>query len=68
MAVVKYQTRLKEPRRGLCSSWLASLSPEQGNPRFWGWREYRLKHLSSPVSSVTGDQAPVSSSALSFDF
>ncbi|XP_011368194.1 NADPH-dependent diflavin oxidoreductase 1 isoform X1 [Pteropus vampyrus] len=30
MAVVQYQTRLKEPRRGLCSSWLASLDPEQG--------------------------------------
>lgn len=31
MAVVQYQTRLKEPRRGLCSSWLASLDPEQGD-------------------------------------
>lgn len=30
MAVVKYQTRLKEPRHGLCSSWLASLNPGQG--------------------------------------
>ncbi|XP_038193554.1 NADPH-dependent diflavin oxidoreductase 1 isoform X2 [Arvicola amphibius] len=30
VAVVQYQTRLKEPRRGLCSSWLASLNPEQG--------------------------------------
>ncbi|XP_031225172.1 NADPH-dependent diflavin oxidoreductase 1 isoform X1 [Mastomys coucha] len=30
VAVVKYQTRLKEPRRGLCSSWLASLNPGQG--------------------------------------
>ncbi|XP_040488199.1 NADPH-dependent diflavin oxidoreductase 1 isoform X2 [Ursus maritimus] len=30
MAVVQYQTRLKEPRRGLCSSWLASLDPGQG--------------------------------------
>nr|KAF6486101.1 NADPH dependent diflavin oxidoreductase 1 [Rousettus aegyptiacus] len=30
VAVVQYQTRLKEPRRGLCSSWLASLDPEQG--------------------------------------
>ncbi|GAB1286053.1 NADPH-dependent diflavin oxidoreductase 1 [Apodemus speciosus] len=29
VAVVKYQTRLKEPRRGLCSSWLASLNPGQ---------------------------------------
>ncbi|XP_058380592.1 NADPH-dependent diflavin oxidoreductase 1 isoform X3 [Diceros bicornis minor] len=30
VAVVQYQTRLKEPRRGLCSSWLASLDPRQG--------------------------------------
>ncbi|KAM5184779.1 NADPH-dependent diflavin oxidoreductase 1 isoform 1-T1 [Callospermophilus lateralis] len=30
VAVVQYQTRLKEPRRGLCSSWLASLDPEKG--------------------------------------
>ncbi|XP_073908843.1 NADPH-dependent diflavin oxidoreductase 1 isoform X5 [Castor canadensis] len=30
VAVVQYQTRLKEPRRGLCSSWLASLDPAQG--------------------------------------
>lgn len=34
VAVVQYQTRLKEPRRGLCSSWLASLDPGQGGPRF----------------------------------
>lgn len=32
VAVVKYQTRLKEPRRGLCSSWLASLTPGQAGP------------------------------------
>ncbi|XP_047379879.1 NADPH-dependent diflavin oxidoreductase 1 isoform X8 [Sciurus carolinensis] len=30
VAVVQYQTRLREPRRGLCSSWLASLDPEKG--------------------------------------
>ncbi|XP_027797182.2 NADPH-dependent diflavin oxidoreductase 1 isoform X2 [Marmota flaviventris] len=30
VAVVQYQTRLKEPRRGLCSSWLASLDPKKG--------------------------------------
>uniref|UniRef100_A0ABI8AKM7 NADPH-dependent diflavin oxidoreductase 1 n=1 Tax=Felis catus TaxID=9685 RepID=A0ABI8AKM7_FELCA len=30
VAVVRYQTRLKEPRRGLCSSWLASLDPGRG--------------------------------------
>ncbi|XP_008829434.1 NADPH-dependent diflavin oxidoreductase 1 isoform X2 [Nannospalax galili] len=32
VAVVQYQTRLKEPRRGLCSSWLASLDPGQAQP------------------------------------
>lgn len=32
VAVVQYQTRLKEPRRGLCSTWLASLDPTQGEP------------------------------------
>ncbi|XP_066436130.1 NADPH-dependent diflavin oxidoreductase 1 isoform X2 [Eleutherodactylus coqui] len=30
MAVVEYKTRLREVRRGLCSSWLASISPEDG--------------------------------------
>lgn len=31
MAVVRYKTQLSKPRRGLCSTWLASLNPEQGN-------------------------------------
>ena len=31
MAVVRYKTRLSKPRHGLCSTWLASLNPEQGN-------------------------------------
>ncbi|XP_070374335.1 NADPH-dependent diflavin oxidoreductase 1 isoform X2 [Equus asinus] len=39
VAVVQYQTRLKEHRRGLCSSWLASLDPEQGNFLFFGCRQ-----------------------------
>ncbi|XP_070106939.1 NADPH-dependent diflavin oxidoreductase 1 isoform X4 [Equus przewalskii] len=39
VAVVQYQTRLKEPRRGLCSSWLASLDPGQGNFLFFGCRQ-----------------------------
>lgn len=30
VAVVQYKTRLSKPRRGLCSTWLASLNPEQG--------------------------------------
>ncbi|XP_034565103.1 NADPH-dependent diflavin oxidoreductase 1 [Notolabrus celidotus] len=30
VAVVSYKTKLYKPRRGLCSSWLASLDPDQG--------------------------------------
>ncbi|XP_066516156.1 NADPH-dependent diflavin oxidoreductase 1 [Hoplias malabaricus] len=30
VAVVRYKTRLHKPRKGLCSSWLASLDPSQG--------------------------------------
>uniref|UniRef100_A0A3Q2QA66 NADPH-dependent diflavin oxidoreductase 1 n=1 Tax=Fundulus heteroclitus TaxID=8078 RepID=A0A3Q2QA66_FUNHE len=30
VAVVRYRTKLHKPRRGLCSSWLASLDPLQG--------------------------------------
>ncbi|XP_049637934.1 NADPH-dependent diflavin oxidoreductase 1 [Suncus etruscus] len=37
VAVVQYQTRLKEPRRGLCSTWLASLDPTQGAVRVPLW-------------------------------
>ncbi|XP_026960010.1 NADPH-dependent diflavin oxidoreductase 1 isoform X5 [Sagmatias obliquidens] len=37
VAVVQYQTRLKEPRRGLCSNWLASLDPGQGPVRVPLW-------------------------------
>ncbi|CAJ1071062.1 NADPH-dependent diflavin oxidoreductase 1 [Xyrichtys novacula] len=29
VAVVRYKTKLYNPRRGLCSTWLASLDPEQ---------------------------------------
>nr|PKU31450.1 nadph-dependent diflavin oxidoreductase 1 [Limosa lapponica baueri] len=39
MAVVRYKTRLSKPRRGLCSTWLASLNPEQGNCLFFGCRQ-----------------------------
>uniref|UniRef100_A0A8B9KN64 NADPH-dependent diflavin oxidoreductase 1 n=2 Tax=Astyanax mexicanus TaxID=7994 RepID=A0A8B9KN64_ASTMX len=31
VAVVRYKTRLQKPRRGLCSSWLASLDPTQSD-------------------------------------
>ncbi|XP_012639928.1 NADPH-dependent diflavin oxidoreductase 1 isoform X2 [Microcebus murinus] len=37
VAVVQYQTRLREPRRGLCSSWLASLDPGRGAVRVPLW-------------------------------
>ncbi|XP_040915620.1 NADPH-dependent diflavin oxidoreductase 1 isoform X2 [Toxotes jaculatrix] len=30
VAVVRYKTKLYKPRRGLCSTWLASLDPAQG--------------------------------------
>lgn len=30
VAVVKYQTRIKAPRRGVCSNWLANLDSSQG--------------------------------------
>ncbi|XP_018588484.2 NADPH-dependent diflavin oxidoreductase 1 [Scleropages formosus] len=30
LAVVRYKTRLQKPRKGLCSTWLASLDPTQG--------------------------------------
>ncbi|KAM9840892.1 NADPH-dependent diflavin oxidoreductase 1 [Aulostomus maculatus] len=31
MAVVRYKTKMYKPRRGLCSTWLASLDPAQGD-------------------------------------
>ncbi|XP_023253692.1 NADPH-dependent diflavin oxidoreductase 1 isoform X2 [Seriola lalandi dorsalis] len=30
VAVVRYKTKIHKPRRGLCSTWLASLDPAQG--------------------------------------
>lgn len=30
MAVVKYKTKLLTPRKGVCSTWLASLRPGSG--------------------------------------
>ncbi|XP_054854026.1 NADPH-dependent diflavin oxidoreductase 1 isoform X3 [Eublepharis macularius] len=39
LAVVQYKTRLCKPRRGLCSSWLASLDPQNGNCLFFGCRQ-----------------------------
>lgn len=37
VAVVRYKTKLVRPRRGLCSSWLASLDPDQGEVRVPLW-------------------------------
>ncbi|KAM9176576.1 NADPH-dependent diflavin oxidoreductase 1 isoform 3-T6 [Mergus octosetaceus] len=37
VAVVRYKTRLSKPRRGLCSTWLASLNPEQGDVQVPLW-------------------------------
>ncbi|XP_025962039.2 NADPH-dependent diflavin oxidoreductase 1 isoform X1 [Dromaius novaehollandiae] len=37
MAVVQYKTRLSKPRRGLCSTWLASLNPQHGDVRVPLW-------------------------------
>ncbi|XP_036973433.1 NADPH-dependent diflavin oxidoreductase 1 [Acanthopagrus latus] len=31
VAVVRYKTKMYKPREGLCSTWLASLNPEQGD-------------------------------------
>ncbi|XP_073334568.1 NADPH-dependent diflavin oxidoreductase 1 [Pagrus major] len=31
VAVVRYKTKMFKPRQGLCSTWLASLNPEQGD-------------------------------------
>ncbi|XP_004613420.2 NADPH-dependent diflavin oxidoreductase 1 isoform X1 [Sorex araneus] len=53
VAVVQYQTRLKEPRRGLCSSWLASLDPAQGAVRVPLWvRPGSLTFPDSPGTPV----------------
>ncbi|XP_004848819.1 NADPH-dependent diflavin oxidoreductase 1 isoform X1 [Heterocephalus glaber] len=53
VAVVQYQTRLKEPRRGLCSSWLASLDPGQGPIRVPLWvRPGSLAFPESPDTPV----------------
>uniref|UniRef100_UPI00398F5F4A NADPH-dependent diflavin oxidoreductase 1-like isoform X2 n=1 Tax=Pristiophorus japonicus TaxID=55135 RepID=UPI00398F5F4A len=38
MAVVRYKTKLKKPRCGLCSSWLASQKPQQNSYLFFGCR------------------------------
>ncbi|MEQ2167034.1 hypothetical protein GOODEAATRI_000087, partial [Goodea atripinnis] len=56
VAVVLYRSKLFKPRRGLCSSWLASLDPEQGEVRVPLWvKKGSLrfpKELETPVILV----------------
>ncbi|XP_030210121.1 NADPH-dependent diflavin oxidoreductase 1 [Gadus morhua] len=37
VAVVGYKTQIQKPRRGLCSTWLSSLDPSQGEVRVPLW-------------------------------
>ncbi|XP_041908363.1 NADPH-dependent diflavin oxidoreductase 1 isoform X7 [Corvus kubaryi] len=53
MAVVRYKTRLSKPRRGLCSTWLASLNPEQGDVRVPLWvKKGGMKFPADPATPV----------------
>ncbi|XP_010013813.1 PREDICTED: NADPH-dependent diflavin oxidoreductase 1, partial [Nestor notabilis] len=53
MAVVRYKTRLSKPRRGLCSTWLASLNPDQGDVWVPLWvKKGGLKFPSEPDTPV----------------
>ncbi|XP_056360989.1 NADPH-dependent diflavin oxidoreductase 1 [Oenanthe melanoleuca] len=53
VAVVRYKTRLSKPRRGLCSTWLASLSPEQGDVRVPLWvKKGGMKFPADPATPV----------------
>ncbi|NWR48887.1 NDOR1 oxidoreductase, partial [Regulus satrapa] len=53
VAVVQYKTRLRKPRRGLCSTWLASLNPEQGDIRVPLWvKKGGMKFPADPATPV----------------
>ncbi|XP_061234000.1 NADPH-dependent diflavin oxidoreductase 1 [Neopsephotus bourkii] len=53
MAVVRYKTWLSKPRRGLCSTWLASLNPEQGDVQVPLWvKKGGLKFPSNPDTPI----------------
>ncbi|XP_075375543.1 NADPH-dependent diflavin oxidoreductase 1 isoform X3 [Mycteria americana] len=53
VAVVRYKTRLSKPRRGLCSTWLASLNPEQGDVRVPLWvKKGGMKFPADPDTPV----------------
>ncbi|XP_053138677.1 NADPH-dependent diflavin oxidoreductase 1 isoform X2 [Hemicordylus capensis] len=49
LAVVRYKTSLSKPRRGLCSTWLASLEPQNDAARVPLWvKKGGLKFPASP--------------------
>ncbi|NXG08222.1 NDOR1 oxidoreductase, partial [Sakesphorus luctuosus] len=53
MAVVQYKTQLSKPRRGLCSSWLASLNPEEGDVRVPLWvKKGGMKFPADPATPM----------------
>lgn len=53
LAVVRYKTRLLEPRKGLCSSWLASLDPEKGHIHVPLWvKKGSLRFPKDPTTPV----------------
>ncbi|KAG9354602.1 hypothetical protein JZ751_001315 [Albula glossodonta] len=53
LAVVQYKTTLLKPRKGLCSTWLASLDPTQGEVCVPLWvKKGTLKFPSDPDSAV----------------
>ncbi|KAK2144296.1 hypothetical protein LSH36_770g01014 [Paralvinella palmiformis] len=53
MAVVKYKTKLYEPRRGVCTTWLASLSPLQGTYNVPLWvKKGTVRFPSDPETPV----------------
>ncbi|XP_062844915.1 NADPH-dependent diflavin oxidoreductase 1 [Trichomycterus rosablanca] len=53
VAVVKYKTKLHKPRKGLCSSWLASLDPSHGDVSVPLWvKKGGLKFPQDPHTPV----------------
>uniref|UniRef100_A0A4W5RF08 NADPH-dependent diflavin oxidoreductase 1 n=1 Tax=Hucho hucho TaxID=62062 RepID=A0A4W5RF08_9TELE len=53
LAVVRYKTKMHLPRKGLCSSWLASLDPTQGNIYVPLWvKKGSMKFPKDPYSPV----------------
>ncbi|KAJ8379615.1 hypothetical protein SKAU_G00003930 [Synaphobranchus kaupii] len=52
IAVVQYKTILKKPRKGLCSTWLASLDPTQGEVCVPLWTKKGIMSFPRDMSSV----------------